>query len=299
MSASHDSAFIGQRLILTKSFLNANPSKPIHQSQQLHKLYHPSHPNIKPSHTLPINPSTHHDPSPPSTSSSSPPPSRPLKSTPSSPTPPPPPIAATYSPSPSPPFLSSPLSSPLSHLGTFPPSPSPAPLISTTSSVVLDSRSLRNETVLCVKWDKWTERIDPHDPSDRDEAFRQRERWHAIRVRGEDAAERMNGVMFLDFYQAEVGLREEDGGIARFGEAKGGEGKWWDGVLGGGALRDGLRGWRREARLRLLSTDSAVLNVATRAKPSEHAPTEPIQRLSAPPSQHQNDHDRVEINSQI
>ncbi len=46
----------------------------------------------------------------------------------------------------------------------------------------MDKRSLKDDTIVLVRWELWDERIDPKSEDDSDEAFRRVRGWATVRV---------------------------------------------------------------------------------------------------------------------
>ena len=64
---------------------------------------------------------------------------------------------------------------------------------------VLDDRSINDSTVLLVKWEVWSERIDPNATSgyDDDSNFKPCRGWQTLRTYFADAADLMDALEYL------------------------------------------------------------------------------------------------------
>lgn len=93
-------------------------------------------------------------------------------------------------------FTTSFASASLDTLGEFCKSHSPA---DTTTFGILDQRSMTDSTVLLVKWDVWSDYIDPNAKSglDDDSNLEQHEGWQTLRTYFTNAAEVMDGLEYL------------------------------------------------------------------------------------------------------
>ena len=89
------------------------------------------------------------------------------------------------------------------------------PYISSTEFAVLDERTLEDGTVLLVKDDVWTERIDPNDPSDADEAFRQCEGCRSVRAKRNAAPDLLQALAEVALSQVLEDMKPEDDGVWR------------------------------------------------------------------------------------
>ena len=97
---------------------------------------------------------------------------------------------------PSPDFTTSFTSASLDALGDFCKSHSPADI---TTFGVLDERSITDSTVLLIKWEVWSDYIDPNAESglDDDSNRRQHEGWQTLRTYFANAARVMDGLEYL------------------------------------------------------------------------------------------------------
>ena len=91
----------------------------------------------------------------------------------------------------------------------------PRPQIVHDGFVVMDERTLKDETVVLVKWEFWRERIDPESLDDSDEAFKDMETWADVRLPFREAADTADAVG-EDFLVSDMKcyLKEEDDGVA-------------------------------------------------------------------------------------
>jgi len=89
------------------------------------------------------------------------------------------------------------------------------PYISDEEFAILDDRTLRDGTVLLVKWDVWTERIDEDDPSDADEAFRKLRGYRTVRAMMRAAPDLMQALPETDLSEAIADMKPEDDGVWR------------------------------------------------------------------------------------
>ena len=79
---------------------------------------------------------------------------------------------------------------------------------------LIDARTLKDETLVLVRWEVYDERIDPTSPDDRDEAFRRVTDWTDIRVPVVMATE-LVGCLGLELliHDNKWHLSEEDDGV--------------------------------------------------------------------------------------
>lgn len=78
---------------------------------------------------------------------------------------------------------------------------------------VLDERSVNDSTLLLVKWEVWTDYIDPNATSglDSDSNREQHEGWQTLRTFFKDAADVMDGLEYLpvrEFNSTDKGFDE-------------------------------------------------------------------------------------------
>ena len=90
------------------------------------------------------------------------------------------------------------------------------PYIADEDYAVMDERTLKDDTILLVKYDVWTERIDPNDPSDEDDKFKQLEGWRSIRVDIDEATDTIDAIEYLDLGDAIANIKPEDNGVVKF-----------------------------------------------------------------------------------
>lgn len=74
--------------------------------------------------------------------------------------------------------------------------------ISSEEFAIMDKRTLKDDTVLLVKYDVWTERKDENDPSDEDDAFMKFRGWREMRVPIKEATSTMEALKELNIGQA-------------------------------------------------------------------------------------------------
>ena len=89
------------------------------------------------------------------------------------------------------------------------------PYISDENFAVLDERTLKDGTVLLVRYSSWMERINPDDPSDADDAFRHLEGYRTVRAKRKAAPELMFITPGIDIDEVISHLRPEDNGVWR------------------------------------------------------------------------------------
>lgn len=89
------------------------------------------------------------------------------------------------------------------------------PYISDEEFAVLDNKTLRDGTVLLVKWDVWRERIDEDDPSDADEAFRKHRGYRTVRAMMKAAPDLLGALPEIDLSEVIADMKLEDDGVWR------------------------------------------------------------------------------------
>lgn len=89
------------------------------------------------------------------------------------------------------------------------------PYISDENFAVLDERTLKDGTVLLARYSLWQERIDPNNPSDADDAFRDLEGWRTVRVKRSAAPELTFILPTIDIDEVVENLKPEDDGVWR------------------------------------------------------------------------------------
>ncbi|KAL8949367.1 MAG: hypothetical protein Q9222_004517 [Ikaeria aurantiellina] len=102
----------------------------------------------------------------------------------------------------------------------FPEETCPPPKISPDAFVIMDERTVRDGTVVLVKWDFHAYWIDPNNPSDEDDNLVHTEDWLSFRTPAPQAADTMSAVEYIEFDQAVAGLRPEDNGVLDFEKGK-------------------------------------------------------------------------------
>ena len=93
-------------------------------------------------------------------------------------------------------FTTSFSSASLDDLGDFCRSHSPA---NTTTFAILDERSINDSSILLVKWEVWSDYIDPNAETglDDDSNLEEHEGWQTLRTYFADAAKVMDGLEYL------------------------------------------------------------------------------------------------------
>ena len=87
------------------------------------------------------------------------------------------------------------------------------PYISATIFAVLDERTTKDGTVLLAAYDYWTERINPDDPSDADDAFRDCEGYRQLRAKWKAAPDLIHTMPEIDLSQVVDSVKPEDDGV--------------------------------------------------------------------------------------
>ncbi len=92
--------------------------------------------------------------------------------------------------------------------------PKAEPPIASDRFGIIDKRSLRDDTIVLVRWELWTERIDPKSEDDSDEAFRRARGWATVRVQFHKAPLAV-GAVGEDFRISDYrdNLDDEDDGV--------------------------------------------------------------------------------------
>jgi len=78
-------------------------------------------------------------------------------------------------------------------------SKSQPPYIYDSSFAVLDERTLKDGTILLASYTHWQERINPDDPSDKDEAFRCFQGFRTVRTERNSAPDNVSVLPEIDF----------------------------------------------------------------------------------------------------
>ena len=84
----------------------------------------------------------------------------------------------------------------------------------------MDERTLKDGTIMLVKWELSSERIDPNSEDDSDESFEMKEGWQTIRVPLAQAADTMYGIRNLLVRDFRESLKPEDDGVYVYGAKK-------------------------------------------------------------------------------